>query len=392
MTTPIASQVFSGVNLQYQGWATIDTLDGTNVYMVSSVRTAHVDPYGAVGFSKSTDGGKTWSQYKIIVDTPLDDRDSGIVDLGNGHLAVVWFTRQAADYQPDGTLYNGWLNGGVTEDQRLAVQNKYAELEAAGGKTNKDPFATVLQGSYMIHSYDYGETWETESIVTIGAFAPHGPTRMNDGGLVYLGMAWNSTKNPSGGRRLYVYMSQDEGRTWKLSGIMMTPEDSGIPTESHIIQLDNGIFVGTYRVDGEDGLETWMAYSKDGKTWNEEFTIEYNGQKLNYPADPVKLTNLVGGPPHLLELKNGVLVLTYGYRVNPQCGVRARFSYDYGKTWGRETTIETSETPSNGDLGYPVTVELADGTLLTAYYQQKGNDGYCSVLMTRWTVTDPNKK
>ena len=47
-----------------------------------------------------------------------------------------------------------------------------------------------------------------------------------------------------------------------------------------------------------------------------------------------------------------------------------------------------SDQPRNGDLGYPSTVELDDGTLLTTYYQAYGDDKYPSVLYTRWRLEE----
>jgi sialidase-1 len=38
------------------------------------------------------------------------------------------------------------------------------------------------------------------------------------------------------------------------------------------------------------------------------------------------------------------------------------------------------------DLGYPSTVELSDGSLLTVYYQKYAGDEKCSILQTRWRL------
>ncbi len=38
----------------------------------------------------------------------------------------------------------------------------------------------------------------------------------------------------------------------------------------------------------------------------------------------------------------------------------------------------------DGDLGYPASVELPDGSLFTVYYQKVRAGEPCSLLWTRW--------
>ena len=40
------------------------------------------------------------------------------------------------------------------------------------------------------------------------------------------------------------------------------------------------------------------------------------------------------------------------------------------------------------DLGYPSSVELADGSVFTVYYQQDRVGGQCALLWTRWFLPD----
>ena len=88
----------------------------------------------------------------------------------------------------------------------------------------------------------------------------------------------------------------------------------------------------------------------DGKTW------EYSGQ----------LSEDSQHPAHLLRLKNGNLLLTYGNRIKGQYGVAVKTSSDGGKTWSEPSAVVDDLT--SGDSGYPSSVELPDGKILTAYY------------------------
>jgi hypothetical protein len=67
----------------------------------------------------------------------------------------------------------------------------------------------------------------------------------------------------------------------------------------------------------------------------------------------------------MVRLKDGRLVLTYGYRSEP-IGIRAKISRDGGRTWGRE--IHLRDDGRTWDLGYPRTVVMPDGKLVTMYY------------------------
>ena len=62
-------------------------------------------------------------------------------------------------------------------------------------------------------------------------------------------------------------------------------------------------------------------------------------------------------------------------------------SYDGGETFEKEVVLRDDAT--HGDLGYPSTVELSDGSLLTVYYQSARNDDpFRSLLYTKWRLED----
>ena len=68
-------------------------------------------------------------------------------------------------------------------------------------------------------------------------------------------------------------------------------------------------------------------------------------------------------------------------------GIRAVFSSDDGRTWsGAEPTVLRDDGQGRGgDLGYPVTAQLADDSLLTIYYFT-GADGITHIAGTHWSV------
>jgi hypothetical protein len=96
-----------------------------------------------------------------------------------------------------------------------------------------------------------------------------------------------------------------------------------------------------------------------------------------------KAIGVWGLPSQLLKLNDGRLVMTYGYRRKP-FGNQARISADQGRTWSEPLTV--SADGEGYDLGYPSTVELADGTLLTVWYEFQKAAGKAVLRQAKWKV------
>jgi hypothetical protein len=75
--------------------------------------------------------------------------------------------------------------------------------------------------------------------------------------------------------------------------------------------------------------------------------------------------------------------MSYGYRRAP-FGNQARISGDGGRTWSEPVTI--SADGASGDLGYPSTVELADGKLLTVWYELPAGSKRAVLRQSKWSV------
>lgn len=127
--------------------------------------------------------------------------------------------------------------------------------------------------------------------------------------------------------------------------------------EPHIAQLSSGRVIMMLRStaipydDESPGNILWVTGSDDeGRTWSE-----------------AKPTGLWGYPPHLLPLSDGRLLCTYGYRRKP-FGERACLSPD-GITWDPAHEVVLRDDADGIDLGYPASVELQSGRILSVYYQ-----------------------
>jgi hypothetical protein len=138
--------------------------------------------------------------------------------------------------------------------------------------------------------------------------------------------------------------------------------------ETALVETADGLIIAMMRPDPDRSGHLWQSVSEDGgKTW----------------SAPLK-TPMWGYPAHLLALRDGRVLCTYGYRRAPM-GIRACLSPDGGRVWAieQEFVLRADGKRSGSDLGYPLTMELADGTLATVYYFTCG-DGVTHIAATRW--------
>ena len=61
------------------------------------------------------------------------------------------------------------------------------------------------------------------------------------------------------------------------------------------------------------------------------------------------------------------MLCVYGYRRIP-FGIRACLSHDEGKTWDIQNELILRKDGVDRDVGYPTSVQLPDGKILTSWY------------------------
>ncbi len=351
---------------RYQGWPTVCRDENGVLYAVaSSFRLAHICSFGKTAMFISRDGGKTWTPPMIINDTELDDRDAGIVYLGNGRLLVTWFTHPAEVYR---TRYRPSLESSgkpyMGAAAKAILDETYVNL----------PEDKLRGGSYARLSEDYGVTWSDP--ISIPVSAPHGPSLMKDGSLMYLGKDWYGAAVELEKDGIGSYRSTDNGRTWQFTAAVRCPEGLSWENfhEPHVIDLGGGHLLGAIRAQGpgvphESTMYTVHSYD-NGASWSDMVCVgEY------------------GLPPHLLLHSSGKIILTYGKRGEAPVGERALVSDDGGITWSKMYRLDERTSQNDyGDLGYPATVELDDGSLYSVYYQRAEGDDFPSILATHWEL------
>ena len=122
-----------------------------------------------------------------------------------------------------------------------------------------------------------------------------------------------------------------------------------------------------------------------GPSWIDAYESVDNGKNWKHLSRPVPDTG-EGNPPSIIQLQDGRLCLTYGYRAKP-FSICAKLSSDNGKSWSEEIVLRTGG--GGRDIGYPCTKQCANGNVVTVYYfweEALGHERFIGA-----TVWDPSK-
>lgn len=334
----------------YFAWPTVSLLQNGKIAVgASGFRLEHVCPFGKAVISYSSDGGETYTMPAPVIDTPLDDRDAGICTFGENGVIVTSFNN-SADMQRE---YN--------------KENKYVQNYI--DTITKEDEEKYLGATFRI-SRDCGVTFGEihRSPVT----SPHGPTELKDGTVLWAGTKFEDVFGGIEVRRL----DTESGET-ELIGKITATDKNFVLNEPHLIELPSGRLICHMRCEnselfdgGEENLFTvFQSVSDDGgKTWS---------------APEMLLDKTGGAPPHLIQLSSGILLCTYGRRKMPY-GIMAMMSTDGGESW--EKDIRIYENTASDDIGYPSTIELDDGTLITVFYATDGEDKPCKIMQQKWRI------
>lgn len=326
----------------YFGWPTVARLqDGKIAVGASGFRIEHVCPFGKAVISYSYDNGETYTLPAPVIDTPLDDRDAGICTFGEKGVIVTSFNNPAS-FQRENNQDNAYVQ-------------KYIDTIT---KEDEEKYL----GSVFRVSHDCGITFGKihHSPVT----SPHGPRELRDGTILWAGNRFDDVENG-----IEIVTLDPESCETQFVGKITLDEEGIFLNEPNLIEMPDGKLICHIRGENDTVFTTYQSVSYDrGKTWTR----------------PERLLDETGGaPPHLIHLKSGVLISTYGRRKLPY-GIMAMVSLDEGETW--ETDLRIYETLSSDDIGYPTTIELDDGTLLTVFYARDSEEEPCTIRQQRWKI------
>lgn len=297
-----------------------------------------------------------------IFNQPSHGRGEGDVETWASEDGRFWNKRGTpTEHEPETNRMN--VAAGLSASGDLIVLASGWELDnAPNGKVS---LVKVLR-PWVSHSADNGQSWKINkegfprAAEGMTNYIPFGDIIVGeDGSLRVIAYAQSKGKEIN---KTTMFKSDDDGMTWHHFATICdgSDPDSKGHNETAIYEVGEGEWIAAAR-RWKGGQAMDLFRSRDnGKTWKKEDQI----------------TNSRQHPGHLLKLDNGSLLLTYGNRVKGQHGVAVKISDDKGHTWSDEMILFQQEIPA--DIGYPSSVQLEDGSIVTAYYasQEKNHTRY----------------
>ena len=284
---------------------------------------SHISVNGQLSVAWSDNDGKTWTSPLVVASGKDDHRNPAMVELPNGDVLLAYCIMDG--YDATGKKFMPTVKG---IDPRTA------------------------KPLWIVRSHDHGATWSTpEELSGTNALIDQGEllnvfgkmTVASDGGVL---LSLYTTPRDHHTTYERILRSTDSGHTWSvLSTLAQDVNETGI------LALPGNRVIAALRTNKEQML--LMTHSADGgKTWD----------------SPVAVTAPNEHPADLIRLKNGDLLLTFGERNAPR-GAVALLSHDEGKTWDPKTRMVLADDAPLVDCGYPSSVQLPDGRIVTVYYK-----------------------
>ncbi|HRE83617.1 MAG TPA: sialidase family protein [Opitutaceae bacterium] len=342
------------------GWPLVTLMPDGKITCLIWPHPYHGFIEGAAECWVSEDGGVFWKKIGVPVpNLPATNR----MNVAGGLAA-------------DGTflaMIGGW-------DKRLPSTWK---PDPTGREIPRDFFAQASTlNPIPALSRDGGVTWQQ--------FSAFDALQKSGQGIVPYGRI-AGLKDGSSGVMMYrdeaaFFTTADNGKTWTKRGVLT---DGRLHNETAWLQLENGDLFAAARTYGTSiaALQSVNQHvdafrsTDGGRTWKSEGALTL---AMQHPAD-------------LTRLPDGRILLTYGVRNDGFWGVHIRIGDATAKVWSAPMTLvdfegstdEPNRPAPRRDGGYPSTVALSDGMLVTAYYS-KGVASHhrYHVGVVRWKLPD----
>jgi len=204
----------------------------------------------------------------------------------------------------------------------------------------------TVQFPWVCRSADGGRTWTHTEAVTMPSdmppLIPFGDIVRGAGQMLAASFySWHEKERNTA----YLLRSRDDGQSWG-EAVVIGPDDYN---ETDLLCLDEERWLAACRTL-KDGHLDLFASDDAGQTWSCRGPLTLPRQH----------------PAHLLQLADSSILVVYGIRNEGMRGVGARLSRDEGRTW--EAPILLVDLENAADVGYPSSVQEADGTVVTAFY------------------------
>lgn len=263
-------------------------------------------------------------------------------------------------------------------------QSEPEPVECPGGIEFTHPdFAMTLRmedsntgASRFYYSYDRGHTWKGPfRLPMMGQKGISARTDMVINGKHDCFFFLTAAKSNNKEGRVICARTTDGCKTFEFVSYV-GPEPAGYNIMPSTVRISPTELLCTIRChngsreNARSWIEAWR--SKDNcKTWEFDQELTDCGE---------------GNPAATLKLKDGRLCMTFGHRKAPY-EMRALLSSDNGKTWSEPFVIEGEG--GGRDMGYPRTLQLENGNVVTVYYFYDKTDRDRKINATIWSPGTP---
>jgi hypothetical protein len=323
------------------------------------------DPYFENVLVKSQDGGLTWSPPSVVPDYGWSGVEcAGLTVTRNGRVLL---NQWRFNWHPLG-LARRLASKMRVEFPAEWVGTLAASTEIDGGRSllidpeRLAPWARAGGRTFVHISDDGGDSFvhsvEIATAPWSGGYGMRGAVELDDGTLV-LPLA-----DIPEYERIFAVRSTDGGGSWG-SPVHVAAEPGMLFEEPAPLMLPSGRVLVALRENRRRTIYT-VRSDDGGETWSR--------------PEP---TGIAGYPAHLLDLGDGRILCTYGYR-EPPFAIRAVISKDRGASWETAGAIGIREGMRNKNLGYPTTVRSGGG-LVTIYYAED-ETGVTGIWSSTWSI------
>lgn len=292
----------------------------------------------------------------IFHNQPSHGQQEGDVDCWASRDGLTWAKRSTVTrHEPDTVRMNH--AAGLAKNGDLVVLCSGWTNVKQPERPKQAAFRDDILRPWVLRSADGGQTWEKrdafpDAEAGWSEYIPFGDIWTGEDGRLHTSCYQGQYKDPSQstrtqGWRSWHFCSDDDGWTWKPVSIIGPRHN-----ETDIFPLGGKSWLAAARIDRMELIRS----DDDGRTWQEPY--------------PVTEKNEING--HLTRLDDSRLLLSYGVRVDGRRGVCAKLSSDGGRTWGHP--LRLAHTVDGGDCGYPSSVQLPGGAIVTAWYSKETPD------------------
>ena len=345
----------------------------TTVFFYSSPFHDHFGENWAAAETK--DFGSSWSVIdakkngdEIIVEGAIAAGRAFIIEFPNGDIISA------------GSI--GWEKLDIGQ-KKIALENGWVVRDHP---QEPDKFIYVNTPRLFVkRSKDKGRTWEKDEWIAEGFKWVLGFERgivLENGSMLVpmYGLKYD------GSQAAFVLRLESNGSEWSLNEI-------GRGDETALVEVSPNEVLSMTRHASTDSMTQGM-YSGDA----DGYMLSNRSYDGGVTWSNQTKTNIWGFPAHLLKLSDDRILCSYGYRKSPM-GIRALISDDAGHTWDIDQgyilrddggTISAKNEKANltggrstSDVGYPVSLQLPDHSILTIYYITL-DDGITHCASTTW--------